>query len=119
MGKEGKFEIYNTDTNTSKIVAKILKKNDRKNDTSLHKPSFSGAFINERYFLITGGNNGGFPLTLANKTSEIFDLKTNKVYMGPNMIKLTDNHKSISLDNGNVLLMGSRQFFRYENNTSI
>ncbi len=110
VGKEGKFEIYNTDTNTSKIVAKILKKNDRKNDTSLHKPSFSGAFINERYFLITGGNNGGFPLTLANKTSEIFDLKTNKVYMGPNMIKLTDNHKSISLDNGNVLLMGSRQF---------
>lgn len=110
VGKEGKFEIYNTDTNTSKIVAKILKKNDRKNDTSLHKPSFSGAFINERYFLITGGNNGSFPLTLVNETSEVFDLKTNKVYMGPNMIKPTDNHKSISLDNGDVLLIGSRRF---------
>ena len=110
IGKEDKFEIYNTDTNTSKIVAKISKKNDRKNDSRLHKPSFSGAFINEKYFLITGGNNGSFPLTRVDRTSEVFDLKTNKVYMGPNMIRPTDNHKSISLGNENILLLGGDRF---------
>lgn len=110
VGKQGKFEIYNTDTNTSNIVAKILKKNSRKNDARLHKPSFSGAFIDKRYFLITGGNNGSFPFVQTDKTSEVFDLKTNKTYMGPNMIKPTDNHKSISLDNGYILLVGSDKF---------
>ena len=110
VGKEGKFEIYNTDTNTSKIVANILKKYDRRNDSRLHTPSFSGTFINERYFLITGGNNGSFPPTRVDKTSEILDLKNNKIYIGSNMIKPTDNHRSISLDNENILLLGSDRF---------
>jgi len=110
VGEEGKFEIYNTDTNTSKVIARLLKKEERDNDISLHRPSFAGAFIDKRYFLVTGGNNGSFPFTRIDKTSEVLDLKTNKVYMGPNMIKPTDNHKSIELDNGNILLLGSDRF---------
>ncbi len=110
VGEEGKFEIYNTDTNTSKVIAQLLKKEERDNDISLHRPSFAGAFIDKQYFLITGGNNGSFPFTRIDKTSEVLDLEANKVYMGPNMIKPTDNHKSISLSNGDVLLVGSRRF---------
>ena len=60
--------------------------------------------------MITGGNNGSFPLTRVDRTSEVFDLKTNKVYMGPNMIRPTDNHKSISLGNENILLLGGDRF---------
>lgn len=97
------IEIYNTKTNSSKIIGHL--KTKRKFDTSWCRSTFAAIPIDERYILITGGLTGAAPNQPHIKSTEILDLKKNKTYWGPNMNNSNFNHKMIKLNNGNILIV--------------
>lgn len=65
------IEIYNTKTNTSKVICKLQKKRnyDYRNKIS----SFALAPINNRYYLISGGQAGSPTWSFHLKSTEILD----------------------------------------------
>jgi len=100
------IEKYNIATNNSEIIAKLRQERDF--EITTYATSFNGALINNRYFLIAGGSFGGKPLEITRKTTEILDLQDSSIIRGANMYKRQANYKIMPLENGNILLIGSK-----------
>lgn len=111
------IEIYNTKTNTSKVICKLQKKRnyDYRNKIS----SFALAPINNRYYLISGGQAGSPTWSFHLKSTEILDLKNNKTIKGPNMKSAHFNHKMIPLKNGDILIFDNQYDFHFSQSTEI
>jgi hypothetical protein len=111
------IEIYNTETNTSKVICNLQKKRnyDYRNNIS----SFAIAPINDRYYLISGGLSGSPTLKFQLKSTEVLDLKNNKIIKGPNMKSTHFNHKMIPLKNGNILVFDNQYDYSFSQSTEI
>lgn len=111
------IEIYNTENNTSKIICNLQGKRnyDYRNKIS----SFDIAPINDRYYLISGGLSGSPTLKFQLKSTEVLDLKNNKIIKGPNMKSTHFNHKMIPLKNGNILVFDNQYDYSFSQSTEI
>ena len=111
------IEKYNLDSNSSQVIAKL--KQERSFETTTKASSFNGTLIDDRYFLIAGGSFGGKPLEITRKSTEILDLQNFTIIEGPKMHRRQANYKIITLNNGNILLIGSKYIADSKKNTSI
>ncbi len=100
------IEIYNLNNNNSEVIAKL--KQERNFEITTQASSFNGALIDDKYFLIAGGSFGGKPFEITKKTTEILDLQNFTIKEGPKMHRRQANYKMITLNNGNILLIGSK-----------
>lgn len=81
--------------------------------------SFALAPINNRYYLISGGQAGSPTWSFHLKSTEILDLKNNKTIKGPNMKSAHFNHKMIPLKNGDILIFDNQYDFHFSQSTEI
>ena len=107
LRSEKLIEIYDTRTNTSRVVANFIEPKKRRTVFYPHKPAFAAAATGKSYILITGGTNGSFPLTKFYDSIEVLNTKTGKIYKGPKMKRKIAYHKMIKLNNGNLLVVGN------------
>lgn len=110
--KVKEIEIYDIDTNSSKIVANI---NIERCNIIPESSGFNGANFGKDKFLIIGGLcdiNSLYKATTNSdptRQSEILDLKTYNIQLGPKTPKKVTGQKMITLDNGNIFISSSRR----------
>lgn len=110
--KVKEIEIYDIDTNSSKIVANI---NIERCNIIPESSGFNGTNFGKDKFLIIGGLCDIDSLYKATtnsdptRQSEILDLKTYSIQLGPKTPKKVTGQKMITLDNGNIFISSSRR----------
>lgn len=119
------IEIYDTNTNKSKIVAELMQ-----GRMTYQETTFNGMPLNDRYFLFAGGekySQGSVLMQGRHKTTEVLDLKTGKIYKGPEMKMGISNFDMTKLNNGDILITKtgriydgrSTQIFKTEKHTGL
>lgn len=116
-GNGQEIEIYNTETNTSKVICKLQKKRNYNYRNKIS--SFAVTPINNRYYLISGGQSNSTVWSIQLKSTEILDLKNNKIIKGPNMKSPHFNHKMVPLKNGDILIFDNQYDYHFSQSTEI
>lgn len=93
------IEIFDLQNNTSRIVETFKAKRNG--------GTFSIVPINSRYILIVGGWWGTYPFYHTQRTTEIIDLKNNKIFFGPQTAERTAAPWVFKLASGNILVVDS------------
>ncbi len=104
---DSEVEVYNTKTNTSKIIGHLAKRRySEPHDAYL---DFTTLFIGKDILLITGGYEPSIPSKISTKDTEIIDIKTGKISKGPKMRYRESEHKMLKLKNGKFIIIGSKK----------
>jgi len=98
------IEIFDANTGTYKIINQLpyLLKYDWRTDRN----SFGIAFIDDRYVLLAGGTQGGYPFIRTLKSSLIIDTKINKIKKGPNLKYPFSSHQMLKVNDDKILIFG-------------
>ena len=96
------IEIFDANTGTYEIINRLpyLLKYDLRTDRN----SFAIEKINDRYVLLTGGTQGGYPVIRTLKSSLVFDTKKNAIKKGPNLKYPFSSHQMLKLNDGKILI---------------
>lgn len=104
--QDSEVEVYNTKTNTSKIIGHLAKRRYSEPHDAYH--DFTTLFIDKDKLLITGGYEPSIPSKISTKDTEIIDVKTGKISKGPKMIHRESEHKMLKLKNGKFIIIGNQ-----------
>lgn len=106
MTKLKEIEIYNIDTEKSEIVANLL---EPRCYEFMGSGGLNGAKLGDKHFLITGGKcffepMFGIKSKTSPKDSEILDLDTYKIKLGPKAKDDLAGYSMITLNDGNIFI---------------
>lgn len=90
-------EIFDPKTNTFTLKKGL--------DRKIYN-NYGATLLNDGRILVTGGSNGFGKSGIVYNTSEIYDPETDTVTQGPNMNSPRENHASVLLKDGRVLIFG-------------
>jgi len=107
------IEIYNIRTNQSRTI--INMPDDRAYSISRGN-TFSGELLNNRYFLIAGGDANNYPFDTPLKNLLILDLLNNKIHIGPKLPYNITAPAMFQVSNNAVFISGNKSDYNCKKN---
>lgn len=96
------IEIFNTKTNESKVVARL---SETPCYLQYRGNSFNGAMIDDKHFLIAGGQTCSYPFVKYFKTPTVLDLENYSLHQTMDLPYEMSELQMVSLDGGGALMI--------------